>query len=286
MDNNSKKIKGFFLILAPLAVVFAIQLAVSFIGGIIFNIVIMAYDKAHGIEWTIDSATGQILNLYTDQQYGLFLAIVTVITEIAMLAVGIIWFVNMKKNEVSFRKVMSPGLIIGALGLGIGIQGVVSLLLTVIYNVYPPSWTASYDELMESMLNPNSPMMVISVAILAPIAEELFFRGITMNYGRRFFPVWAVVIVQAISFGILHLNPVQSTYATLIGLMLGLVAVEYNSVWPGIFVHIGVNASAEILSLLQIEIPLPVMAIGGAVICGILLLIHFLMKNKKKYLDK
>ncbi len=284
-ENNNSRIQGAALTVAPLLVAAGIQILIAAVGFVVFLGIMIAYDKASGIEWYIDRATRQFVGLYTEQQNALFLTITTIITELVMLAVAAVWYAHMKKNEVGIRAALTPITLVLALILGVGMQGVTSLLLNIIYYIFPESWTMSYDGLMDTMLDTTSPLMVISVAVLAPIAEELFFRGIALNYGRRYFPTAVVIIAQAVGFGIFHGNPVQFTYATMIGIVFGLVAVEFQSVWPGILIHIGVNASAEVLSFMEVDISVPIMALCGIVLSVLAIAGYFLSKklrvNKK-----
>ena len=72
--------------------------------------------------------------------------------------------------------------------------------------------------------------MFLYGGILAPITEELLFRGLIqrtlMPYGKRF-----AILCTAFTFGIFHGNLFQAPYAFLVGLVLGYVACEYSIAW-------------------------------------------------------
>ena len=72
--------------------------------------------------------------------------------------------------------------------------------------------------------------MFLYAGILAPVTEELLFRGLVqrtlMPFGKRF-----AIFCSAFTFGIYHGNLVQAPYAFLVGLILGYVAAEYNIFW-------------------------------------------------------
>ena len=256
MEGKKKNyFTGTLLTLLPLVSAFLVQAVVSTVGAVFYGI----YLAVNGL--------GLTEAIYETEGYSHFLTVVTVLSELMMLLCAGIWYANMHKTEAGIKASIKPFRILWALMLGIGIQGVTSLLLNLIYAVYPENWLETYNELMDSMLDTSSVFMVISVAILAPIAEELFFRGLMLKYALKTFPVTAAVIIQAVGFGILHGNAVQFTYAALIGLVLGFVAVRYDSVWPGVLIHIGVNSTAEILTVTGIEISLPVMVIAGLLFC-------------------
>ena len=93
-------------------------------------------------------------------------------------------------------------------------------------------------------LGNESILMIICISILAPIGEELIFRGMTLKIFKKAM-IWQVAIVmQAILFGIYHMNLVQGVYAALLGLLLGYIAHRYNSVVPAILLHIVINTTS------------------------------------------
>ncbi len=76
----------------------------------------------------------------------------------------------------------------------------------------------------------NTVSMYLYVGILAPISEEILFRGLIqrlmMPYGKK-----AAIFCSAFLFGLFHGNLVQSPYAFLIGLILGYVTAEHSILW-------------------------------------------------------
>ena len=66
-------------------------------------------------------------------------------------------------------------------------------------------------------------LMAIAVTV-APVVEEIFFRGFLYNTLRRVCPTWLAVIVQACLFGICHFYEPLGVVATfVIGLLLALI---------------------------------------------------------------
>lgn len=72
--------------------------------------------------------------------------------------------------------------------------------------------------------------MFLYAGIVGPIAEEIVYRGFVMNmlkpYGKHF-----AIVGSAIIFGIMHANVHQIFFATLVGLVLGYIAMEYSLKW-------------------------------------------------------
>jgi membrane protease YdiL (CAAX protease family) len=80
-------------------------------------------------------------------------------------------------------------------------------------------------------------LAIIGLAILPPLVEEVLFRGVLIE---RFAVKWRLgvaVVVSAVLFGILHVDPVG---AGVFGMITGLLYLRTGSLWPGILIH-GVN---------------------------------------------
>lgn len=88
----------------------------------------------------------------------------------------------------------------------------------------------------------------LTVAIAAPLLEEIIFRGIILNgFLKRYSPTKAI-IMSAVMFGIFHLNPWQFIPAFLLGLVIGWLYWKTNSIIPGIVIHF-INNSLTFLMM-------------------------------------
>jgi membrane protease YdiL (CAAX protease family) len=87
--------------------------------------------------------------------------------------------------------------------------------------------------------------LVLVVLALGPgLAEELFFRGFLQTRLSQRFPPAVAVAVAATCFGIMHLDPVHSPVAALLGLYLGWITERAGSIVPAIVAHVVNNAMA------------------------------------------
>lgn len=86
---------------------------------------------------------------------------------------------------------------------------------------------------------------IISIAIMAPLVEELLFRGAIQGYMLRkgMKSLHAILIASAI-FGIVHMNPIQIPFAFAIGMIFGWLYYRTGSVVPGIVGHFINNSIA------------------------------------------
>jgi len=99
--------------------------------------------------------------------------------------------------------------------------------------------------------------MFLYASIVAPITEELIFRGYIQGalsrYGKKF-----SIICSALLFGVFHGNLVQTPYAFLAGLLLGYVAAEYHIGWS-IGIHMFNNlVLADLLSRATSHLPVEI----------------------------
>ena len=96
---------------------------------------------------------------------------------------------------------------------------------------------------------------IISITIMAPLVEELLFRGAIQGHLQRkgMKPMYAILIASAV-FGIVHMNPIQIPFAFAIGMIFGWLYYRTGSVVPGMIGHFINNSIATIqMALLSKE---------------------------------
>jgi membrane protease YdiL (CAAX protease family) len=84
-----------------------------------------------------------------------------------------------------------------------------------------------------------------AIGLTGPVAEELFFRGYMQTRLVARHGAVAGILVTALLFGIMHMDPVQSTFAFGFGIYCGIIAQRAASIWPSILAH-AVNNSLSI----------------------------------------
>jgi membrane protease YdiL (CAAX protease family) len=89
-------------------------------------------------------------------------------------------------------------------------------------------------------------LAIVVVGLLAPIGEELFFRGYMLTRLRQAWSPGPAILVSAIAFGIIHGEWVHGLLAAGIGVYLGLVTERSGSVVPAMICH-AVNNTASVL---------------------------------------
>ena len=77
-----------------------------------------------------------------------------------------------------------------------------------------------------------------AVGLLAPVCEELVFRGAILRALLHWTPRhWGAIAISALLFALIHANPAQMPHAFIIGLLLGWLYYRTDSIVPGIVYH-------------------------------------------------
>ncbi len=80
-------------------------------------------------------------------------------------------------------------------------------------------------------------LAAISSVVVAPIIEELLFRGVLFAGLAKRWPVWLAAVVSSLAFAVLHGQVNVGIYTFVLGCLLSWLYVRSGSVYPGILVH-------------------------------------------------
>ena len=79
-------------------------------------------------------------------------------------------------------------------------------------------------------------------AVLAPIVEEIFFRGFVFQGFRQKYGWVNSMLLSSAIFAAAHLDPVALIPTFILGCLLAYMFQRSNSIWPGVILHFLVNA--------------------------------------------
>ncbi len=162
-----------------------------------------------------------------------------------------IWYVRVFLKDAELPRLIREngrrlGLFRALLLLAAGAFGqfFVDAALALARPIFPEAF-ARYDEMIAKTVGVYSSWLsVLTVILLAPVAEELLFRGVCFGYARRVFsPVWAVLLI-ALIFGVYHGNLIQFLYAFLLGTLLAFLRERADSLLPCMLLHFSLNLCA------------------------------------------
>ena len=97
----------------------------------------------------------------------------------------------------------------------------------------------------------KEPWGYVAIGILAPLAEEVVFRGAILRTLLGIMSKknhWVAILISAAIFGVVHANLAQFINALLMGLLLGWMYYRTGSLVPGILLHWVNNTMAYVLA--------------------------------------
>ena len=132
---------------------------------------------------------------------------------------------------------------------------IIDFLLTMIYAI---TWIGIFGEPSSNTdLGTNwgsssidIAFLFLSVAIVTPIAEELFFRGYVLDAINRKHGDWTAIIWSAILFGLVHVDPFTMGQAFMGGIIYGWIRMRTGSLLPSIACHMMWNMLALVVTYL------------------------------------
>lgn len=89
---------------------------------------------------------------------------------------------------------------------------------------------------------------ILKIVIMAPIVEELIFRGVIMHGLMRNYSKFTAVFVSALMFALFHLNPWQFPATFILGLVLGILMVRTRNIYLCILGH-AINNGLVLISM-------------------------------------
>lgn len=120
---------------------------------------------------------------------------------------------------------------------------------------------------------------VVCAALVPALFEEFAFRGMIMGSLRKFGDMQAI-LVSALIFAFYHGNFIQIPFAFLVGILLGLVVVITNSIWPAIIAHFINNFYAVVANSISKDYPVFVSNLFILIVFfGVIALIVLIKKN-------
>lgn len=171
------------------------------------------------------------------------LLIASAATDVAVIAL----FLALRMSPVSKNYLMSrpratlAWSVIAALGVVLPSVWLQELL--------PPLPDVVSEQMIKMMRVPGGYFVI---AILAPLAEELVFRGaILRQLSETLRSRWTAIAISALLFALVHGNPAQMPHAFAMGLLLGWMYCRTKSVIPGVAFHWCNNTVAYLLSVIM-----------------------------------
>jgi len=257
--KKSNKFIDILKTILPMCMAIGVQLAVASVVELV-AIAVIAVKNADLAQVAIANGdSGAYVDLLLEKYLEFFTQplvndLLTFTIMLALVIVFGIWFFKSKypKTMSPVGKVLTPRNISCIVIAGILGQICVSMLLVIVLPLFP-TIESQYSQIIENLVGGQTIFSIIATVIFAPFAEELIFRGLTFGQARKFMRFALANFVQALLFGIYHMNLVQGVYAFLMGLVFGYVAYKLNNIFASMLFHAAINGSSYLLDYIVPE---------------------------------
>ena len=137
----------------------------------------------------------------------------------------------------------TPAAHLGAVAFGVCANTAVSTLLALL--PLPESLLKDYAQQSQSIYEPSHALLSLFAAvILAPVFEEILFRGYVYRFLREGLPFWAAAGGAAALFGLAHGQLLWICYAAVLGFLFCAVTERSGTLTLSVAAHLGFNLTA------------------------------------------
>lgn len=179
------------------------------------------------------------------------LLMTTIIDAILIPVFYLMW--RLDRDKYPLKQVDMPDFSWAVLAL---IGASVCVGLNYFLNMFMPKEILNtFEETSEVLWNDDTSILsFVSVVLVAPLTEELMFRGLIYTRLRLMLKAPYTILITAFLFGLFHENLLQFIYAFVIGLILAYMMEAYRNLWAPIMVHAAANLISWLLTY-AVQIP-------------------------------
>ena len=213
---------------------------------------------------TLDDALSLVLNTH-------IVSLISLISGVlAFLTLWLVWWIQGRNlwHQTHLHCSRAGHVVLSAL-LGVGVCLLVTVALGLI--PWPETWMDAYTEAAGEIADSWSVIGVLATVIVAPVVEELVFRGVAYTSLKEAMPRWAAALLVSAVFGVLHGTAVWFCYTFVLSFVMIFAYEKTKSLWGPIALHMAFNLIGQ-LPLLGEEpsfIAVVLIAAGGAALTAV-----------------
>lgn len=150
----------------------------------------------------------------------------------------------------------------------------------------PDEAFSDYETAVEAVSGGALWIEVLSSILIAPIVEEIVFRGLVFTRFCRALPAPAAVILAATCFGAMHGTILWAAYGFIGGIAMALVYMKYRSLYASILMHCVFNLfGGYVLAMFSFPSAVYDVALFGASLAGTAALGYAIWRMPRSRID-
>lgn len=210
----------------------------SYIGASFLTSIILVLVSKGG--FNVDSINSTVLNAAMS-------AVIYILT--LLIVIGLPWLIKQKKTtrkDIGIDRLMSWFDIIAA-PVGFIVYLALTIALTALATHFLPWFDVNQvQDTGFDQLNQKYELLLafVTLIVLAPIAEEVLFRGYLYGKLKKAIPTWVAILITSLLFGLAHMawNVGVDTFA--LSIILCLLREVTGGIWASILLHMTKNGIA------------------------------------------
>ena len=219
-----------------------------------FMVVIASILSALLIGWLIIG-----VGMVSSETPNKFYTFLSVIIGQGFMLVPLFWFLKSRNEPITNRLRLHPvskNTLLSTIYFSIGLTVFSDELDRIIQMIIPQP---EYINELSSTLQPETVtgfvLLFMAIVIIAPIGEELLFRGFLQKFLEKHWQdVTRAILVTSLFFAIIHMNSYWLIQIYILGIFLGYLSWKTNSVIPSLILHSINNGTAMLFSFTDINI--------------------------------
>ena len=218
-----KKLKQFLFIFVPLLLVIAIQFLATYFAMGLSLLIESGWYSVTGSAGFLD-IVDDAFSLWSSQRFNT--GVLLIYNAMSIAVFGLWYYCRYGGNyRPALRQTFHPAAIAGIVMLMPGTQYLTTYIMSFVAALFP-HWMDAYESLLETAGLDDQ------ISILMVVCSVIF----------------AANLLQALLFGIFHMNMIQGIYAFCLGLVLGYVCNRGGSIYYSILLHMLFNFWGTVLS--------------------------------------
>ncbi len=167
-----------------------------------------------------------------------------------------------KAMVARYRSVPGAVLLFAALGgLAFAVLTTVALIQLYQRGLFRPHAADPGERMFGSGPSIQYPLILLTIAVIAPFVEEFYFRGIVLSWLRRKITVVPAVVASAAIFALLHFRYLTAPglegwiltgLIGMVGLVNATLAIRTGSLWPPFAFHAAYNGTLAGMAILPL----------------------------------
>lgn len=175
-----------------------------------------------------------------------------VVQQLMILGVPLVvtWYMKSDCKTLFSVKKPAKGTVLAGVCLYVGTFCLEMLLTGILVKIFPTSAesvNASYEVLMEQ----PTLLIVLVMALMPAVGEEIFFRGFMYGGLKNKYGVKWAIVISAVIFGAFHMSLVKLIPTAMLGACFAYIVYKSGSIYIGMALHFINNA----FLLLQVKEP-------------------------------